>query len=119
VTAIPATRLYGAAIALVSGVYSLASALGGGMGMMPMSDSIMVLVGLVVIAHGVVLLTPVADRIGAVSGPLMILWAAIMLANQAVATMSDSMMGSWDGGMVALALLMLASGAIMSRRAGE
>ena len=103
---------------MVSGVYSLASAFGGDMGMMPMGDSIIVLVGVVVIAHGVVLVTPIADRIGAVSGPLMIVWAAIMLANQLSAALSDSLMPSW-GGMVALALLMLASGAIMSRRAGE
>jgi hypothetical protein len=109
-------RLYGATIALVSGIYSLASAFGDGTGMMPTNDSIMVLVGVVVIAHGAVLLTPIAERLGAVSGPLMIVWAAIMLANQLVAAMSDSMMASWDGGMVALALLMLASGVIMTLR---
>jgi hypothetical protein len=40
------TRLYGAVIALASGVYSVLSAFGSGMGMMPMSDSVMLLVGI-------------------------------------------------------------------------
>lgn len=76
----------------------------------------MLLVGVVVIAHGIVLLTPLAGRIGRASGPLMIVWAAIMLANQLLtATMSRSMMASCDAGMVALAAVMLASGVIMSR----
>lgn len=110
------TRLYAASIAFVSGVYSVASSIGGGTDMMPMNDSVMLLVGIAVIAHGTVLLTPLAERLGRTSGPLMILWSTIMLANQAVSAMSDSMMTSWDGGMVALALVMLASGVIMSRR---
>ena len=110
------TRLYGAAIALVSGIYSVASALSDGMGMMPMNDSVMLLIGFVVIAHGAALLTPFAKRLGAVSGPLMIVWAAIMLANQLISTVADSTMAAWEAGMVALALLMLASGVIMSRR---
>ena len=110
------TRLYASAIALVSGMYSIGSAIAGGMSMMPMSDSVMLIVGVVVIAHGIVLLTPLAERLGRASGPLMIVGAAIMLANQLLATMSGSMMVSWDAGMVALAGLMLASGLIMSRR---
>lgn len=110
------TRLYASAIALVSGIYSVGSAIAGAMGMMPLSDSVMLLVGVVVIAHGIVLLTPLAERLGRTSGPLMIVWAAIMLANQLLtATTSGSMMVSWDAGMVALAVLMLASGVIMSR----
>ena len=115
-SAVSDTRLYAAAIALASGIYSIASSSGDGTGMMAMNESVMLLVGMVVIAHGAVLLTPLAVWLGAVSGPLMIVWATIMLANQAVSAMSDSMMASWDGGMVALALSMLASGAIMSRR---
>jgi uncharacterized membrane protein len=110
------TRLYGAVIALASGVYSVVSAFGSGMGMMPMSDSVMLLVGIAGVAHGIALLTPLANRLGSASGPLMILWAAIMLANQGLSAMTDSMTGPWDGGMVALALLMLVSGAIMSLR---
>ncbi len=114
------TRLYAAAIAVVSGIYSVVSALGDAMGSMPMSDLIMLIVGVVVVVHGLVLLTPAMDRLGRASGPLMILWAAIMLGNQALAAMtsSGSMMNdtmSWDGGMVAIAILMLASGLIMSR----
>ena len=46
----------------------------------------------------------------------MSVWAAVMLANQLlVAATSGSMIASWDAGMVALAVLMLASGLIMSR----
>jgi hypothetical protein len=113
------TRLYAAAIAGVSGIYSIASALGDAMASTPMSDSIMLIVGVVVLVHGLALLTPAADRLGRASGPLMMLWAAIMLGNQALAATSDeSMMGTmaWDAGMVAIAILMLASGLIMSRR---
>jgi hypothetical protein len=80
----------------------------------------MIGVGIVVLLHGMVLLSPAAERLGRASGPLMVLWAAIMLGNQALAalTSSGSMMGamSWDGGMVAIAALMLASGLIMIRR---
>ncbi len=115
------TRLYASAIAVVSGIYSIVSAFGDGLGSMPMGGSIMLVVGVVVLLHGIVLLTPAAERLGRASGPLMILWAAIMLVNQAWAAASDrSLMGamSWDGGMVAIAALMLASGLIMSRRRG-
>ncbi|MDQ3689392.1 MAG: hypothetical protein M3406_05030 [Chloroflexota bacterium] len=51
------TRLYASAIALVSGLYSIGSATAGGMGPMPIGDSVMLLVGIAVIAHGIVLLT--------------------------------------------------------------
>lgn len=111
------TRLYASAIAVVSGVYSIASALADGMGSMATGATVMLVVGAVVIAHGVALLTPFAGRLGRASGPLMVLWAVIMLGNQVVAATSDSMMGAmaWDGGMVAIAVLMLASGLIMTR----
>ena len=113
------TRLYPSAIAVVSGIYSMAAATrAGGMGSMPMGGSVMLVIGVVVLLHGIALLTPLADRFGRVSGPLMILWAAIMLGNQALAVgVSTPLMGdaSWDGGMVAVAVLMLASGLIMIR----
>lgn len=111
------TRLYAASIALVSGAYSVTSAIDDDMGSMPMSDSVMLLTGAVVMIHGVVLLTPLATALGRASGLLMVLWAAIMLGNQALAPSSAGMMGGsgWDGGMVGLALLMLASGLIMIR----
>lgn len=133
------TRLYGGAIAFASGLYSLWSATSAAR-MVP-SSWLMVILGVVVIAHGAVLLTAYAERLGDASGPLMILYAVIMLLNQALLAadvlddgspmdgmnggmgvtdgMSDGMgaataMG-WDVGMVLLALLMLVSGLIMAR----
>ena len=109
-------RLYGAAIALASGIYSVVSSLGGGTGMMATSDSVMLVLGVVVVGHGIALLTPMAERFGAVSGPLMIVWATLMLVNQALPALSGSTMAAWDSGMVALAVLMLASGVLMTYR---
>ncbi|SDX91691.1 hypothetical protein [Halopenitus persicus] len=141
------TRLYGAAIAVTSGLYSVASATTGsrtGVG-----GWIMGSLGVVVIVHGVALLTDAATRLGDVSGPLMVGYAAVMLLLQALygigllaggtsgggmmdgsgmmggSGMMDGsgMMGGsgmtagmgWDAGMVALALLMLVSGIVMTR----
>jgi hypothetical protein len=134
------TRQYGAAIALVSGLYSLISATGGGGMMGTNSGWFMLLLGIVVVVHGVVLLTPYASRLGSASGPLMIGYSLLMLGNQALVGTTGSMnwgmgggvgsgmnggmsggMGStmsagmtWDLGMVALAVLMLVSGVIMT-----
>lgn len=108
-------RLYGAAIALASGVYSVGASMGGPMGMA--ADWLMLAIGLLVVVHGAVLLTPLAEVLGRVSGPLMGLWAVVMLANQALAGGMGPM--RIDGGMVALALLMLVSGLIMTTRAGS
>ncbi|MFN2419049.1 MAG: hypothetical protein ABR593_09020 [Candidatus Limnocylindria bacterium] len=98
----------------------------GGMGPMAPSATIMLVVGVAVLVHGAVLLTPTAERFGRVSGPAMLLWSVVMLANQALVaavpgwTMDRPMMGSgsmtWDGGMVAIAVLMLISGLIMTRQ---
>jgi hypothetical protein len=111
-------RLYGAAIAIVSGTYSVVSATIG-MGPMGVGGLVMLVVGILVLAHGVALLTTAAAVLGRASGPLMIVWAAIMLLNQLLtATLPGWTMGGsmrWDGGMVAIALIMLASGLIMSR----
>lgn len=131
------TRLYGASIAFASGLYSLWSA--SMASQLVTSAVFMALLGIVVILHGAVLLTDYADRIGTASGPLMIAYSLLMLLNQALlgtGTINDgsgmgmnggmgmdgSMGGStmtagmgWDGGMVALAVLMLISGVIMSR----
>lgn len=125
------TRLYAAAIAVVSGVYSVTSALGmtttlmdgmggGRMGALAVGDWIMLAIGLVVLVHGVILLTPAAEMLGRLSGPLMVLWSVIMLANQGLAAtgvegMSMIEMGI-DFGMISLAVLMLASGLIMIAR---
>jgi hypothetical protein len=150
------TRLYGTAIAITSGVYSLASAgFGGGTmgpdGMMGSTGTmgstglgiagwLMLAVGIIVVVHGVVLLTPAADRLGSASGALMIAYSLVMLLLQALgATGTAGGMGmtgargggmgsmggvgstatagmGWDLGMVALALLMLFSGIVMTTR---
>lgn len=128
-------RAYGSAIALASGGYSVYLATVGGR--MTAPAWFMLALGIVVVGHGVVLLTPVASRLGAASGPLMVGYAALMLLDQAwmawMASMAGGGMGGgmngmgggtsamasgsgWNAGMVALALLMLASGAIMTAR---
>lgn len=125
------TRLYGAAIAFASGLYSLWSA--STASRMTASGWLMALLGVVVVVHGAVLLTDYADRLGDASGPLMIVYAVVMLLNQALLGMgmmddgsgmgaNGGMGGSgvtagmgWDAGMVALAVLMLVSGVIMTR----
>jgi len=136
------TRLYGASIAFASGLYSLWSAsMATRMGT---GGWLMLLVGIVVLVHGVVLLTDYADRLGSSSGPLMIGYSVVMLLNQALfgtgllggmgtGSMNGGMTGGsgmnggtmggstisagmgWDAGMVFLALLMLVSGVIMTR----
>lgn len=130
-------RLYASAIAIVSGLYALASwwlavagepMLADALAAIGVAGWLMVAVGVVVLAHGIALLTPAARRIGRASGPLMVLWAAIMLAGQGLLAASPGggpMMGSrmtagmgWDAGMVAIAVLMLISGLIMSTRRG-
>ncbi|UVE52028.1 hypothetical protein KU306_17055 (plasmid) [Haloferax larsenii] len=124
------TRLYGATIALVSGFYSIAMSLD----MTSTTDSVMALVGVIVVLHGVALLTPLVSRIGRAGGPLMLLYSIVMLGNQALMSTNSSTMGTgmntgmnsmnsgmsttggmgFDAGMVAIALIMLASGLIMT-----
>lgn len=103
------TRLYGASIAFASGLYSLWSAsmstrMGAG-------GWLMLVVGAVVLAHGAVLLTDYANRLGSASGPLMIAYSILMLLNQALlgtgmmggmgSVSTDGMgTGSMDGGMM-------------------
>ena len=122
------SRLYASAIAIVSGVYSLLAA--SGMEALGPSGVVMVALGVVVLVHGIVLLTPLAAPLGRVSGPAMIGWAVAMLGNHALlATMPAWGMGAgdrggmagpmgtaagWDPGMVAVAALMLVSGLIMT-----
>lgn len=123
-------RLYGAVIAIASGGYSIAFGSAGSSA----SATLMLVLGAVVVVHGAVLLTDWVGQLAGASGPLMVAYAVVMLANQVwMATMpTGGMMGSdrmgsgmsgtmagqmgWDPGMVALALLMLASGVIMTRR---
>ncbi|MCX2819803.1 hypothetical protein [Halorutilus salinus] len=141
------TRQYGAAIALVSGLYSLLSVTGSSGMMSSNSGLLMAILGVVVVVHGVVLLTPYADRLGTASGPLMIAYSLLMLLNQVLVGITGSSnwgmgmsggmesginggmegsMGStmtagmgWDLGMVALAFLMLISGLIMTNRSTD
>ena len=132
-TNVSTTRLYGSVIAFVSGGYSCYLATTGD----SMSTAAwgMLALGAVVIIHGIALLTPAA-RLGSASGPLMIVYAAVMLLNQLwmesrttgsnMAEMGEETMGqpAMDGamaagadpGMVAIAALMLASGIIMTVR---
>lgn len=137
-------QLYGATIAIVSGLYSAYLSVSGAQ--MSTGAWFMLTLGVVVIAHGVVLSTPAADRLGAASGPLMLGYAGLMLLNQLRLSMSwtvagmggggmdgmgsssmrmdgmapaseMAMMGA-DAGMVAIAVIMLASGLIMTVRRG-
>lgn len=131
-----ATRLYASSIAIVSGVYAIGSALtsmGARMGMSMQSGDglgvagwIMLVIGVVVLVHGAVLLVGPLAAFARLSGPLMIVWAVVMLAQQALAAlvpgfaMTGGAMASaatWDAGMVAIAMLMLVSGLIMLRPA--
>ena len=128
-------RLYGAVIAIVSGTYS--GYLSVSEASMSTGSWFMLGLGAIVFIHGIVLLTPMAARLGEMSGPLMIGYSALMLLNQLrlaagwTATggmdgmnggMSGSEMGSMtemaamgpDAGMTAIAALMLASGLIMT-----
>ncbi|MFB6197920.1 MAG: hypothetical protein ABEI52_06585 [Halobacteriaceae archaeon] len=138
-------RLYGSAIAIVSGTYSILSGSfgigmveGGMMGMTPSGGAgmVMVLVGIIVLVHGIVLLTPLAQLIRAASGPLMLAYAILMLLIQAWVGLSmnagmgpdnEMMSGSrmiapitadmgLNIGMVAIAILMFISGLIMTVR---
>lgn len=120
---ISTTRLYASSIAIVSGLYSMLSSLDAAMGtpmMMDLNATLgiggwsMLAVGVVVLVHGVILLTPAAAALRRTSGPLMIAWASIMLLNQWLLP-ARGMMDS-SGGMVAIAILMLASGVIMTTR---
>lgn len=122
-------RLYGGTIAVVSGAYSLVRGTGGEM---LGSDWVMLLLGAIVLVHGIVLFASTTALAGA-SGPLMVGYSVLMLGNQlwmATSTpmgtgMNGSMgmtgtgiAGGYDLGMVAIAIIMLASGIIMMRRDG-
>jgi len=141
-SSISTMRLYGAIIALVSGTYSIYLSTTG----IEMTTGawLMAVLGGIVVVHGVVLVTPVVGALGSYSGPLMLLYSLVMLLNQlrlaTTATGMDDGMGSGmndgmssgmssgmdagtagmagaDPGMVAIAVLMLASGIIMTSRA--
>lgn len=117
-------RLYGGSIAVISGGYSLYLSTTG-MGMNAPAW-LMFALGLIVIVHGIALFTPAGERLGVGSGIAMLVYSVLMLANQGwmvvmgpTMGMGDDMMTGtmgWDPGMVAIALLMLISGLIMTVR---
>lgn len=115
---LPTMWLYGALIAFASGGTSLVlSTTGPTMGATAWA---MLLVGLAVVAHGVVLLLPLARPMAPWHGPLMVLWGLAMLTIQGwmarmTAPMDPGATPGVDVGMVALAVLMLASGLVMAR----
>lgn len=131
-TRISTMRLYGGSIAIVSGLYAgyLATT---GVGMTTAAWGMLAL-GLIVLAHGIVLLSPAVSALGTASGPLMIGYAVLMLLNQAwlasgsrmetgTSGMNGGMMGQpmatgmgAGAGMIAIAVLMLLSGLIMTAR---
>lgn len=113
-------RWYGGSIAIVSGLYAVILSLTPAM--MTMGAWFMLVLGIIVLAHGILLVTPLVNRLETISGPLMLLYAALMLLHQAwlgIRSMgTDEMMDTgammWDPGMVSLALLMLVSGLVMT-----
>lgn len=119
---VPGTRLYGGTIAIVNGAYALWRATMGEMMMAAMTQAwLMGALGVVILVHGVLLFTPVArsDAMARVSGPLMIGYAVLMLAQQAWLALAGMAAMAADAGMVALAFVMLASGVIMTTSGGE
>lgn len=78
--------------AFPTGLYSLWSA--SSASEMVLSGWLILGLGLVVLVHGTVLLTDLADRLGTASGPLMIGYAAIVLLNQAL--LASGLAGVFD-----------------------
>lgn len=126
-SAISTMRLYGRLIPVVSGGCSVYQSVTGPV--MTGSAWVMATVGVIVIAHGVVLLIPAVDRLGMTSGPLIITYAVVTLLNQGLVMTAEWMSGEMsagmrsgmdgrmttgrmgvDGGMIAIAVLMLVSG---------
>lgn len=117
-------RLYGSTIAIVSGGYSVYLSTTG----MTMDAPawFMFGLGIIVILHGLLLLTPPAAWLGAGSGIAMVVYSVLMLGNQGWLRAMEApppMMGvmttgnmSWNPGMIAIAVLMLVSGLIMTIR---
>lgn len=101
------TQLYAASISIVSGLYALFAT-----DMMGRQMLFMSVLGIVVLAHGAALLTPIRQRLGDRSGPLMAVYALLMLGNQVLVWRMGM---APDTGMIALAVLMLVSGGIMFR----
>lgn len=107
-------RLYGGSIAIVSGIYSVYLSMYGVM-MPGMSRPFMLLLGALVLAHGVALLTPLHNRVRRVSGPLMVLWGLLMAGMQLWTYASTTNLFMVEEGMIAVGAIMVMSGAVMWR----
>jgi hypothetical protein len=121
------TRLYGAAIGLALGSYSLYASTTG---RMTLAAWVVALAGGVAVLHGLTLLTSLAGHLGDASGPLMLLYAMVLLGNQIIVWMTTPLLATGrvqdlgpepalmgvDEGMVVLTLLMFASGLITTMR---
>ncbi|MBS1263530.1 MAG: hypothetical protein MAG715_00713 [Methanonatronarchaeales archaeon] len=108
------TRLYGGSIAVISGGYSayLSAGVGG------VASTSMLLLGIVVLVHGLAVLSGYGGP-GGLSGPLMMLWGVLMLSIQAAAlAMPMSVAMTLAPGMVTMGVLMLVSGYIMTASTG-
>lgn len=103
------SEIYGGLIAVISGVYSISL----GMQSMNMASMwLMYILGAIVLAHGIALLTDLDLEFLQYSGELMIGYSVIMLLNQAWMYSMEM----FDPGMAAIATIMLGNGIIMYRR---
>lgn len=125
------SRWYGGLIAVVAGIYAVSmAAWGPGMSY---ADWFMLVLGGVVLGHGIALFGRFSRSLDAASGVLMIVYSVLMLLGQGWmgAMNGGPMMGGtmggpmvhdgmgwstmpWDPGMTALALVMLGSGIVMT-----
>ncbi|MFB6203945.1 MAG: hypothetical protein ABEK01_05635 [Candidatus Nanohaloarchaea archaeon] len=114
-SSISTQRLYGGSIAVISGIYSIYVATFGVTGSMAVMW-LMFILGLITSVHGALILTGYTGMIDPYSGPLMMAYSVFMAVNQIVSWISR---GSISQGMMALAVMMAFSGAIMTVREEE
>lgn len=123
-----AIKLYAGSIAVVAGGYTVLSATRVGADLSTAAWA-MILLGAVVLAHGVAMFTQLADRRETAHGPSMVVYAVLLVLSQGWISMGgagsagDGSDGGaaflgWDPGVVALAVLLLVSGIIMIEEAG-
>ncbi len=117
-------KLIGSIIAIVGGGYSIYFSTTSAT--MNTSMWLMLVLGLIVFIHGVLIMTRFASRLGRGNGVAMIIYSVLMLANQVWMETRETPIGmnggemaestSWDPWMTVIAVLMLASGLIMTVR---
>ena len=125
------SRWYGGLVAVVAGIYAIAmAAWGPGMSY---ADWFLLVVGGVVFGHGVALVGGFSRRLDATSGALLVGYALVLVLSQAwLGVRDDSPLQQgtlsspsvhrelgwstlpWDPGLVALAIVLLGSGVIMT-----